>query len=323
MARASLIFAFLLLLLGETGCLSRRPRIDDALTVRSPPGLPSLPDGPALRVLVFGDFGTGDEGQAEVSRAIANTHESAPPHLVLTVGDNFYPGGVESVDDPLWETIFERVYSGGFWDEIVFFPALGNHDVAGDESAEIGYSELSPRWTMPGNYHTFRWSLPGGDTVRFLMLDTNLLDQGGEGAQSQVEWVDSVLEASHDRWVLAYGHHPMVTGGWHGSNEAVREYLSPRFQGRVPLFLSGHNHSTELLRVSEDLLQAVCGGGAGLDNAYRVNLTPQTLSAFSNGGWCFLHVWPDTLAIELYNRVGTLLFRHLIAHPEAGVTGRP
>jgi len=323
MVRGSFILTALLLLLGESGCIGRRPRFDDALTARTPLGLPPLPDGPALRVLVLGDHGTGDEGQAEVSQSIANTHASAPPHFVLTVGDNFYPRGVESVDDRLWEKAFEQAYSGTFWDAMAFFPTLGNHDTAGNEGAQIDYSYLSPRWMLPGNHHTFRRPLPSGDTVQFLALDTNLLDQGRERARSQVEWVDSVLEASRDRWVLAYGHHPMVTGGWHRPSETVREYLSPRFQGRVPLFLSGHNHSTELLRVSEDLLQGICGGGAGLDNAYRVETTPETLSAFTNGGWCFLQIWSDTVAIELYNRIGTLMFRYLIAHPEVRGTGEP
>ena len=296
----------------------RRPWTDDALTAATPANLPPLPDGPALTVLVIGDFGTGDHGQVEVSRAIAQTHASEPPDLVLTVGDNFYPEGVEDVNDPLWQTVFERVYSGPFWEELVFFPALGNHDVMGNERAQIDYSAKSRRWSLPGNYYTFRRALASGDTVRFLALDTSLLDRGGERAEAQVEWVDSILGASKDRWVLAYGHHPMVTGGWHSSNETVREYLAPRFEGTVSLFLSGHNHSTELLQVSEELLQAVCGGGAGRDNAYRVDDTPETLAAFSNGGWCFLQFWPDTLAIELYNRAGTLRFRHLVAHPEGG-----
>jgi hypothetical protein len=322
MVRRSLILAVALLLSGETGCLPRKPWIDDALTAGTPSDLPPLPTGPALRVLVFGDSGTGDEGQAEVSRAMADTHASDPPDLVLTVGDNFYPNGVESVDDPLWQEVFEEVYSGGFWNEVVFFPTLGNHDAAGNERAEFEYSDRSPRWTMPGNYYTFRRSLPSGDTVRFLALDTNLLDQAGAGARLQVEWVDSVLEASHDRWVLAYGHHPMATGGWHAPNQTVREYLSPRFQGRVPLFLSGHNHSLELLEVSTDLLQAVCGGGGGRGNSYRVDSTPRTLMAFSNGGWCFLRIWSDVMAIELYNRVGTLRFRHLITPPQAEGTRR-
>ena len=56
-----------------------------------------------------------------------------------------------------------------------------------------------------------------------------------------------------------------------------------------------------------------------LDFKFEINdarKIARTLSAFSNGGWCFLHIWSDTVAIELYNRVGTLRFRHLIARPE-------
>jgi len=319
--RVPLLLAALLLLLGASACFYRAPWTDDARSARPPADLPPLPEGPALRVLILGDFGTGEDGQREVSRAIADTHALAPPHLVLTVGDNFYPRGVSSVEDPLWETVFEEVYSGDFWRTMVFFPALGNHDVEGNEKAQVDYSSQSPRWTMPGNYYTFRRVLPSGDTVRFLALDTNILNQGGEKAESQLEWMDSVLEASRDRWVLAYGHHPMVSGGWHRASQRVRDQLLPRFQGRVPLFLSGHNHSTELLRLAEGVYQGVCGGGAGRDNAYRVDTTTLTLAAFSNGGWCLLHIWPDTLAIEVYNRVGTLRFRQLIGRPGTGGIG--
>jgi tartrate-resistant acid phosphatase type 5 len=313
---AILLLAALSLLLGEAGCYYRLPPFDDALTARTPPNLPPLPEGRALRVLVLGDFGTGGSGQREVSKAIAETHASAPPDLVLTVGDNIYPSGVESVRDPLWTLVFERVYAGDFWSDLVFFPSLGNHDVEGNERAQIDYSDRSPRWTMPGNYYTFQRPLPSGDTVRFMALDTNILNRGGDRAESQVEWMDVVLESSRDRWVVVYGHHPMVSGGWHSPSKRVREYLLPRLQGRASLFLSGHNHSTELLLTDEGVYQAVCGGGGGLDNAYRVATTPLTLSAFSNGGWCFLHIWPDTLAVEGYNRVGTLRFRELISRPK-------
>jgi len=311
-----LVFASLTVLLFGPGCfLPPRPDYDDALTATTPPDLPPMPAEPALGVLVIGDFGTGESGQAEVARAIAETHASAPPDLVLTVGDNFYPRGVASVEDPLWASVFEDVYTGDFWNGLVFHPSLGNHDVQGNEQAQILYSQRSPRWALPARYHTFRKALPTGDSIRFIALDTNLLEEGGAEARTELEWVDSILGASRDSWVIPYGHHPLRTGGWHGTSDAVYDDLSPRLTGRVPLFMSGHNHSTELLELPEGFLQAVCGGGAGRDNAYRVDTTPQTLSAFSNGGWCFLRILPDTLAVELYNRVGTLLFRHLIVRP--------
>jgi hypothetical protein len=108
----------------------------------------------------------------------------------------------------------------------------------------------------------------------------------------------------------------MATGGWHPPKRTILERFTPLFFGKVPLFLAGHNHSTELLPVTPDLMQAVCGGGAGLDNAYGVAEVTGTLEAFSHGGWCFLRFYEDVLAIELYNRAGILRHRHLIEHPK-------
>lgn len=316
MTRGYLVLAALALLLLPSGCILRKPWVDDTFSAKTPADLPPLRGEPALRILVIGDFGTGKAGQLETARAIENLYAQTPPDLVLTVGDNFYPEGVESVDDPLWQSIFEDVYSGDFWDSLLFFPSLGNHDVQGNAQALIEYSDRSPKWTMPAEYYTFRRPLPSGDTVRFLALNTNEIKAvGSTEALNQMEWVDSVLGSSVDEFVIAYGHHPIQTAGWHEPNKSVHDGLLSAFQGRVPLYLAGHNHSTELLRVSDNLLQAVCGGGAGRDNAYRVGSLPETLSAFSNGGWCFLQVFQDTLAIELYNRAGTLRYRHLIEPP--------
>jgi hypothetical protein len=291
--------------------------VDDTFSARTPSGLPSLPSERALRVLVIGDFGTGDEGQREVAASIAATHGDAPPDVVLTVGDNIYPRGVTSVTDPLWETVFESVYTGAFWDPLVFRPVLGNHDSYGNWGAQIEYSDVSPRWKMPSNYYSFTEELPGGGSVRFLALDTNLLEDGGGAAESHRRWVESLLSGSGDAWVVAYGHHPMETVGWREPSHGVRDLLAPALEGRVPVYLAGHNHTTELLPVSNDLLQAVCGGGGGQDNPYTVDPTPETLAAFSNGGWCLLHFWPEVMAIELYNRAGTLRYRHLIHGPGA------
>lgn len=312
MVRTSIRLAALFLIIAQAGCFFRRPWRDDTFTVRSPANLPALPDGPALRVLTIGDYGTGEKGQQEVSRAIAQTHAAAPPHFVVTVGDNFYPDGVKSVDDPLWTTVFEEMYSGAFWDTQVFFPILGNHDVKGSVAAQIAYSDQSPKWSMPGEYYTLWKTLPSGDSVLFLALDTNAMVESGNDDQAQLAWADSILNGVGDQWVIAIGHHPFATGGSHKPSQKVWEKLMPYFQGRVPLYLSGHNHSTELLRTEEGVFQGVCGGGAGRDNAYRVKHTPQTVAAFSNGGWCLLHIWPDTMAIEGFNRAGTVLFRELI-----------
>lgn len=302
--------------LALTGCsLMPRPPFDDSRTAVTPDSLPERPTGPALRVLVFGDHGTGDEGQREVAEAVARVHGDAPPALVLTVGDNFYPDGVSGPEDPLWEEAFSRVYTGPFWDSLTFHPTLGNHDHRGDPDAQVAYSELDRRWSMPARRYAFRREIPGGGTAQFVALDTDQLLRDDSTGVAHARWVDSTLADPDPAWTIVYGHHPLASGGPHRVSGTLTRQLLPLLPGRVPLYLAGHSHSTELIRLEPGLLQGVCGGGGGGDNPYRVVDIPGTLAAFSNGGWCTLHIQPRTLTVELYNRVGTLRHREVIRRP--------
>jgi hypothetical protein len=252
-----------------------------------------------------------------LARAIERVHGEAPPELVLTVGDNFYPDGVLGLYDPLFEKIFERVYVGPFWDPLVFFPTLGNHDYTGSVKDQIRYSERNPRWRLTAQFYTFQKPLPSGKSVRFLAVDTHNIRSRGGATENQLAFVDSVLGVADDQWIVAYGHFPMVTVGLHPPSKPLLERLAPRLEGRVPLYLSGHNHSTELLPVTDKLLQVVCGGGGGRDNPYPLRNPEDAIAAFTHGGWCFLQFFDESLAIELYNRAGLLRYRHIVPHPSS------
>jgi acid phosphatase len=309
--RVSLIAAVGLLSL--TGCYLKRNPPNDLIPPRpAPESLPSLPEGPSLQVLILGDWGTGDEGQQAVARAIAETHGESPPDFVMTVGDNFYPDGVSGPGDPIWETHFEDVYQGAFWADLVFYAALGNHDHYGRPEGQLDYAKISPRWEMPDRYYAFERSMPGGGSVQFVVLDTTPIAERERSSGAQREWADSVLRHASADWVVVTGHHPVASGGWHNPQGAVRGALFPVFDAGADLYAAGHNHSTELLRTRVETLQAVCGGGAGLDNARRVERIPEALAAFTNGGWCYLRFWPDAMAVDLLDREGGLQFRHLV-----------
>lgn len=294
------------------GCPGRRPPNDDIPTPPPAANFPDLPQAPPLKVLVMGDWGTGGNGQQAVADAMAATHADSPPDLVLTVGDNFYPRGVKGPGDPLWESTFESVYKGPFWDGLNFYPALGNHDHLGRPEAQMEYSSVSPRWIMPGAYHSFTRDLPAGSSVRFVALDTQPFAQGAANSEIQRLWADSVLASDFPGWTIAYGHHPLTSGGWHRPDASVTASLLALLRHRVPLYLAGHNHTTELLDTGAGFLQGICGGGGGRDNPYRVEAIPGTLAAFTNGGWCFLRIWPGTLAVDLYDREGGLQHRQLL-----------
>ena len=71
-----LAFALLVLL---SGCLYRVPGFDEATVIPPQKEAPPLPEGPALRALVLGDWGTGGPGQQDLARAIEWIHGQAPP----------------------------------------------------------------------------------------------------------------------------------------------------------------------------------------------------------------------------------------------------
>ena len=278
-----------------------------------PESLPVVPDGPSLNVLVLGDWGTGGDGQRELAVNMAATHAADPPAFILTVGDNIYPDGVADVDDPLWESHFESVYAGPFWEAMPFQAVLGNHDHYGNPDAQVEYSDLSERWNMPARYYAFEESVPGGGSALFLALDTQpFFKEDSVETRVQQQWADSVLNASGAEWTVVAGHHPAVTGGWHKSNTDIQAAIWPVIMGRSHVYVSGHNHSTEFLTTAIGTPQAVCGGGGGTDNAYRVGTTEGSLDHFTNGGWCFLRIWPDLMAVDLHDREGGVQFRYLI-----------
>ncbi|MGD2120579.1 MAG: metallophosphoesterase [Gemmatimonadota bacterium] len=294
------------------GCLLRDPFTDSIPTPPDPEALPVLPSGPSLQVLAFGDWGTGEEGQRALAEVMAATHAESPPDFTLTLGDNFYPDGVLGPDDPMWESHFESVYTGPFWENMHFQAVLGNHDHHGNSDAQIEYSEISSRWDMPARYYSVEKEIPGGGSVLFLALDTEPIAKQTPGSEEQREWADSVLRRTSAHWVVVGGHHPVATGGWHKPEGTVKSTLLPLLGARVDVYLSGHNHSTELIETEVGTLQAVCGGGGGLDNPYRVKSTTGTLHSFTNGGWCFLRIWPEVLAVDVHDREGAVQFRYLI-----------
>jgi tartrate-resistant acid phosphatase type 5 len=276
------------------------------------PEEPPPPDTVSLRVLVLGDWGKRGDGPAELAQAIAATHAESPPDLVLTVGDNIYPHGVEDAHDPLWERRFVEVYRGPFWDSLVFHPSLGNHDHDENPDGQVEYSNVNPRWSMPSRHYLLRRPVGLSDSALFVALDTDPIEDSTPASADQVAWADSVVEHSGDRWILVYGHHPVASGGRHSVHRDYLDTMLPVLENQVDLFLAGHNHSLELLETPWGFPAAVCGGGSGRESFYEVEMTPLTLKAFTEGGWCFLRIWTDSMAIELYDRHGAQQYRHLV-----------
>src|SRR5262249_5637201 len=134
--------------------------------LRVTPPVFSVTDQGSIRVVAFGDFGTGTPEQQQVAAQMLASHRQKPFDFGITVDDNFYEVGMESVTDPRWKTWWEQLYGPL---NIVYYPVLGNHDWYHFDSpaAELLYSGHSSSWRMPSPYYTFV-----AGPVQFFALDT-------------------------------------------------------------------------------------------------------------------------------------------------------
>jgi DNA repair exonuclease SbcCD nuclease subunit len=209
--------------------------------------------------LFFGDQGTATPSQYRVAESMVGFCENNLCDFVALLGDNFYPSGVSSISDRLWRSAFEEPYKDL---QIPFYATLGNHDYKGNIKAQIDYTKKSSVWRMPSKYYSFS----KGD-VDFFVLDTN------DFTKTQKSWLESEIQKSKNRWKVVYGHHPIFSYGGHGNNETLKNELLPILEGRIDFYLSGHDHSKQVIqKKSSDLTFIVSGAAAQTEPVKRSRL---------------------------------------------------
>ena len=120
---------------------------------------------------VANDLGrNGYYDQKPIAELMGQMAEEVGPEFVLATGDVHHFEGVRSVNDPLWMTNYELIYSHPEL-MIDWFPLLGNHEYRGNTQAVLDYSNISRRWTMPARYYTKTFE-DNGATIRILWVDT-------------------------------------------------------------------------------------------------------------------------------------------------------
>src|SRR5262245_17500481 len=121
-----------------------------------------LPAGQKIHLVAFGDYGSGSSHQKDVAEAILKRNAQEKFDLGITMGDNFYRCGVKNIDDPLWKTRWEDMYTPI---GIPFYASLGNHDYGhppiicplqqASAASEVLRTGHSPSWHMPARFYTF------------------------------------------------------------------------------------------------------------------------------------------------------------------------
>ena len=213
---------------------------------------PQPPPAPAeaVRFIVFGDSGTGDNAQHDLARVMASHHWEQLYDTALMLGDNIYPDG--NIADIQGK--FERPYSELLRRGVSFQAALGNHDVKRGREAQINY----PKFNMGGRpYYSFT---KGSGLVEFFALDSTNFDV------RQRRWLEDTLATSRANWKIAYFHHPLYSSSdRHGSSLGLRSDLEPLLiKYGVAATFSGHDHTYERVKPQQGVQYFVSGAGGKL-----------------------------------------------------------
>ena len=279
----------------------------------------------SLNFLVLGDWGrNGEYFQKDVAVQMSKAAATIDSQFVITVGDNFYPTGVQSPKDPQWKASFEDIYLS-FHLQTPWYVALGNHDYYGNIQAQIDYSKISRRWNLPSNYYKKTVELNDGSKVLLVFIDTSpfinsYYSKGKEMAEkvkhqdtiAQKNWLINTLQEADAsiKWKIVIGHHPMYSGGKRKDSQDTKDIeatFAPIFdQYKVDAYLCGHEHDLQVIKPKGRFTtQFLSGAGSEIR---PTGSREGTLFALSEGGFMTFSITAQLLVAQLVNAQGKVVF---------------
>jgi hypothetical protein len=253
--------------------------------------LPASPPQPAgagvVRFAVLGDNGTGQKAQYEVGAQMSVARADFPFTFVIMVGDNLY--GSQRRED--FVSKFEQPYSALLHAGVTFHAALGNHD------------QSDNRFYAPFNMGGQRYYTFVKDFVRFVVLDTNLMDS------PQLDWFEDTLRASREAWTICVFHHPLYSDGErHGPSVEMRVLLEPLLvRYDVDVVFAGHEHFYERIKPQKGVTHFIAGSGGQLRKG-DVTWSPITAAAFDQDrAFMLVEVGKDLLSFRAISRTGRVV----------------
>lgn len=285
---------------------------------------PAMAKPPRASFLVVGDWGReGTSNQREVAVAMGCRAEETAARFIVTTGDNFYDDGVKSVDDPLWKSSYEDVYTAASLHK-PWYGVLGNHDYRGVPQAQLAYARQSDRWRMPARYYKVSGADHGVPAVDMFMIDssplvvkyresTGLIRENvlSQDTAAQLAWLDRELGRSRAAWKLVFTHHPSYSGGSsHGNTAEMIGQVDPILQRHgVQALIFGHDHDMQHI-VKDGLHHIGTGCGSQIRPVKQIDGTRWCLSS---SGFARLEVSQDMLDLEFRD-----LYRHQVYAAKIG-----
>lgn len=195
-------------------------------------------DSVPFNFLVIGDSGVGSEAQSRLAGQMIGERAK----LLLHTGDVVYPTGTYNMYQSRYFDYYRAMMKS-----VPFFPCPGNHDYYDTRAVPyVNVHDLPTERVREddyGKYYSFDWT-----NVHFVSLDSNESLQAAAGGWGEMlGWLDRDLALTKKFWRIVYFHHPPYASGQNENDslsKIAKETIVPILEKhRVPLVLSGHEHS--------------------------------------------------------------------------------
>lgn len=274
-----------------------------------------------INLYLANDLGrNGYYDQKPIAELMGRMGETIGPKCVIAAGDIHHFNGVASVNDPLWTTNYEQIYSHPEL-MIDWFPILGNHEYRGNTQAVLDYGQISRRWMMPSRYYTKVFNKKGL-SLRVVFIDTTPLinryrkeyttypDARKQNNVAQLQWLDETLRNAHEDWVIVVGHHPIYaeTSKPQEERDDMQKKVLPLLHkyNNVALYACGHIHNFQHIRKSNDKIDYVVNSSASL--ARKVNPIDGTQFCSSEPGFSVISATSSQLNLYMIDKEGKVLY---------------
>lgn len=271
--------------------------------------------------MIANDLGrNGYFDQKPIAAAMGEWAGKADIDFVAAAGDIHHFNGVASVNDPLWMTNYELIYTHP---ELMldWYPICGNHEYRGNTQAVLDYTKISRRWVMPSRYYTMAKNAGEANSIRLIFIDTTPMmdkyrndpegypDAVGQDYKAQLRYIDSVLTVSTEKWKIVIGHHPIYA--YTKKEDSERSDMQARLdpilrKHNVDFYVCGHIHNFQHIRQKNSPVDYIVNSsGSG---ARPVQAIAGTQFCSDKSGFALCSVTEQKLALYFMDAKGECIY---------------
>jgi len=239
-----------------------------------------------LRAIILGDWGEIKlQGQGQVAAGMAVWAETNDPAWIITTGDNIYPRGFFSWDDPQVDIKWRNVYNQESLRNLSWYISVGNHDYGengGNEWNQVELAKHEPRWILPHLWYDFIERM-ADHSVHFVVIDTEAFGGQVNDYEVMLEWFEKTLRESTADWLFVVGHRHAFSVGDVFSDDDIGDTFGPItghiVEVLVPVmvtygvdaYICGHDHNLQHIQNLTDpssMDYIISGAGGALPSRY-------------------------------------------------------